>query len=169
MRGSESHPFSSSLSLSLSQSLILFLLPCGRSQTIFDEPLALEQLGPALQEDTSKLAVSGSFPLGDWDQEDALLRGLRDTVWPGRSQYIPLTESGSVSLFVDGAHTDDSLVLARQWFEGKVAAQPQGGEERRLRSCVSSFCSCLAASSVWWGALMHAAPQLQRAPLQLLQ
>ena len=53
------------------------------------------------------LAVSGTAPSA------SVVRGLERTEWPGRSQVIRM---GSTQFYLDGAHTEESIISCRQWF-----------------------------------------------------
>jgi folylpolyglutamate synthase/dihydropteroate synthase len=50
-----------------------------------------------------------AFPL-----DLTMLRGLKECQWPGRAQII---DQHPITYFVDGAHTPESMVVCRYWFE----------------------------------------------------
>ncbi|CUI14603.1 folylpolyglutamate synthetase, putative [Bodo saltans] len=58
---------------------------------------------------------------------------LTTTVFPGRSQIIPATAvpGGKITLFLDGAHTPESLHVATQWFLDE-AKRRKGGNARNV-------------------------------------
>src|SRR5689334_4431021 len=45
----------------------------------------------------------------------SFLKGLHECQWPGRAQVIPL-EGHNIRLCLDGAHTGESMEVAKQWF-----------------------------------------------------
>jgi len=44
----------------------------------------------------------------------ATAKGLENTVWPGRSQVV---DRGEVAYFLDGAHTEESMLACTKWFQ----------------------------------------------------
>ncbi|KAK1155656.1 hypothetical protein AOXY_G27031 [Acipenser oxyrinchus oxyrinchus] len=55
----------------------------------------------------------------------AMVTGLRDTKWHGRSQTI---RNGPISYFVDGAHTTRSMLACVRWFREAAAEQERTAE-----------------------------------------
>jgi len=64
------------------------------------------------------LARSGAGP------SESVVRGLERTEWPGRSQVVRL--ASGVQLFLDGAHTEESMQSCRQWFSRQAGLQADG-------------------------------------------
>ncbi|KAK9240488.1 Mur ligase [Lipomyces kononenkoae] len=66
------------------------------------------------------LRVLGYYPQ-DYSNEDELppefISGLENASWPGRCQTIKI---GNVEWLLDGAHTDESITVATQWFATKA-------------------------------------------------
>lgn len=50
--------------------------------------------------------------------EDAVIVGLKETRWPGRSQIMKL--DGGFTLYLDGAHTDDSMAACIAWYKTQI-------------------------------------------------
>jgi len=50
---------------------------------------------------------------------EAFLQGLRECRWPGRCQKIYL-EGHNINLYLDGAHTDESIELCLKWYQSRV-------------------------------------------------
>ena len=61
--------------------------------------------------------------------ELAVVRGLERTEWPGRSQTI--TRAG-LQLFLDGAHTEESMVSCHQWFSQQAGSSHSSGFSKVL-------------------------------------
>jgi len=70
------------------------------------------------------LLDSGELP-------DAYLRGLQACEWPGRCQKIFLQNYGIV-LFLDGAHTGESMAVCRDWYLAQQQSSNDGGILRVL-------------------------------------
>lgn len=51
----------------------------------------------------------------------SFIEGLSDCYWPGRSDVIQYNKS--ITLFIDGAHTPESMEACREWFLQKLAVQ----------------------------------------------
>ena len=49
-------------------------------------------------------------------QESAFEEGLRKTTWPGRGQIYVTQEYPSITWFLDGAHTPESMVVGSSVF-----------------------------------------------------
>jgi folylpolyglutamate synthase len=49
--------------------------------------------------------------------------GLESCFWPGRGQKIPL-ENHNITLYLDGAHTPESMEACRKWFFEKATTSP---------------------------------------------
>ncbi|KAG8876239.1 Folylpolyglutamate synthetase [Serendipita sp. 405] len=47
---------------------------------------------------------------------EAYMRGLRATKWPGRCQTVPDPDDSKSTWFLDGAHTVESLTSCAEWF-----------------------------------------------------
>ncbi|POI20066.1 hypothetical protein CIB84_016187, partial [Bambusicola thoracicus] len=62
----------------------------------------------------AELSAQHSVPLAPtFCPSDAMIRGLRDTEWPGRTQVLP---HGPVTWYIDGAHTTSSIQACVRWF-----------------------------------------------------
>jgi len=64
---------------------------------------------------------------GSWSSDDghlpkAVVDGLRAARWPGRCQTVVDPKDGSLTWFLDGAHTEESLKCCMEWF-----ASPEAG------------------------------------------
>jgi folylpolyglutamate synthase len=44
--------------------------------------------------------------------------GLRDCKWQGRCEVVTVDGSQNLTLFVDGAHTPESIEACAKWFSG---------------------------------------------------
>ncbi|NXJ76318.1 FOLC protein, partial [Trogon melanurus] len=62
---------------------------------------------------------------------DAMIQGLRDTEWLGRTQVLP---RGPVTWYLDGAHTTTSIQACVRWFHQAALRQdkPHDGPEVRV-------------------------------------
>ncbi|NXF29488.1 FOLC protein, partial [Nyctibius bracteatus] len=62
---------------------------------------------------------------------DAMIQGLRDTEWLGRTQVLP---RGPVTWYLDGAHTTSSIQACVRWFRQAALSQdkPHNGSEVRV-------------------------------------
>ncbi|KAM6110382.1 LOW QUALITY PROTEIN: folylpolyglutamate synthase, mitochondrial [Pterocles gutturalis] len=62
---------------------------------------------------------------------DAMIQGLRDTEWLGRTQVLP---HGAVTWYLDGAHTTSSVQACVRWFRQAALRQDplHGGSEVRV-------------------------------------
>ncbi|KAM6048092.1 folylpolyglutamate synthase, mitochondrial isoform 1-T1 [Chlamydotis macqueenii] len=62
---------------------------------------------------------------------DAMIQGLRDTEWLGRTQVLP---RGAVTWYLDGAHTTSSVQACVRWFRQAALNQdkPHDGSEVRV-------------------------------------
>ncbi|NXI92230.1 FOLC protein, partial [Psophia crepitans] len=62
---------------------------------------------------------------------DAMIQGLRDTEWLGRTQVLP---HGPVTWYLDGAHTTSSVQACVRWFRQAALQQdkPHDGSEVRV-------------------------------------
>ncbi|XP_032814477.2 folylpolyglutamate synthase, mitochondrial isoform X2 [Petromyzon marinus] len=60
----------------------------------------------------SSLPTADPFPLSP-----AMLQGLKETEWPGRSQIL---RRGPVTFYLDGAHTVQSVEACIKWFQKSV-------------------------------------------------
>ncbi|NXV85363.1 FOLC protein, partial [Calonectris borealis] len=62
---------------------------------------------------------------------DAMIQGLRDTEWLGRTQVLP---HGPVTWYLDGAHTTSSIQACVRWFRQAALNQdkPHDGSEVRV-------------------------------------
>uniref|UniRef100_A0A8C3CG87 tetrahydrofolate synthase n=1 Tax=Cairina moschata TaxID=8855 RepID=A0A8C3CG87_CAIMO len=62
---------------------------------------------------------------------DAMIQGLRDTEWLGRTQVLP---HGAVTWYIDGAHTTSSVQACVRWFRQAALShdKPQDGSEVRV-------------------------------------
>jgi folylpolyglutamate synthase len=48
---------------------------------------------------------------------DVIRKGLRNVKWPGRAQLI---ETGNHKIYLDGAHTPESILACTQWFQSQT-------------------------------------------------
>ena len=69
------------------------------------------------------LAVPGAGP------SQSVVRGLEMTEWPGRSQVVTMS---SVQLYLDGAHTEESMMSCRHWFSHLAMASQDAGRAKRV-------------------------------------
>jgi len=70
----------------------------------------------SLDEDIGPLRPATPFPL-----LPPHLAGLRRTVWPGRSQVVKI--HADMSLYIDGAHTVESLENCATWFKEEACKE----------------------------------------------
>lgn len=73
-----------------------------------------------------------SVPLAPvFHPSDAMIQGLRDTEWLGRTQVLP---HGPVTWYIDGAHTTSSVQACVRWFRQAALNEdkPQDGSEVRV-------------------------------------
>ncbi|KAK9468676.1 Mur ligase [Lipomyces arxii] len=65
------------------------------------------------------LRVLGVYPSGLSEDEfpAEFVRGLENTRWAGRCQTVV---DGEVEWLIDGAHTDDSIAVATEWYRSKA-------------------------------------------------
>ena len=62
------------------------------------------------------LVSCGLNPINENEKlPDNIIKSLEEMTWPGRTQ---IKSKGTKEWCVDGAHTDDSMVVAGQWFAG---------------------------------------------------
>ncbi|NXP08992.1 FOLC protein, partial [Thinocorus orbignyianus] len=76
--------------------------------------------------------VGRSVPLAPaFCPTDAMIQGLRDTEWLGRTQVLP---RGPVTWYLDGAHTTSSIQACVRWFRQAALNQdkPHDGSEVRV-------------------------------------
>ncbi|GAB0198426.1 folylpolyglutamate synthase, mitochondrial [Grus japonensis] len=76
--------------------------------------------------------VGRSVPLAPtFRPTDAMIQGLRDTEWLGRTQVLP---HGPVTWYLDGAHTTSSVQACVRWFRQAALNQdkPHDGSEVRV-------------------------------------
>ena len=78
---------------------------------------------------TQFLAASGGETEGE-ERARAVVRGLETTEWPGRSQLI---SRDSVQFYLDGAHTEESMVSCHQWFSQQALATTDTDSSRVSR------------------------------------
>ncbi|XP_065593656.1 folylpolyglutamate synthase, mitochondrial isoform X2 [Cyrtonyx montezumae] len=81
---------------------------------------------------STELSTQRSVPLAPtFCPSDAMIQGLRDTEWPGRTQVLP---HGPVTWYIDGAHTTSSIQACVCWFrqEALNVDKPQDGSEVRV-------------------------------------
>lgn len=80
----------------------------------------------------AELSAQRSVPLAPtFCPSDAMIQGLRDTEWPGRTQVLP---HGPVTWYIDGAHTTSSIQACVRWFRQAALNEdkPQDGSEVRV-------------------------------------
>lgn len=82
--------------------------------------LAVAMASRFLRDRGIDLPTDGSLP-------DQFRRGLQSVRWPGRCDRRPDNEQRNVTWYIDGAHTTESIALARQWFVNTT--EPKGGEK----------------------------------------
>ena len=79
----------------------------------------IEDLQPLLLE--SPLGSPSSLPCLDVNpllaKEPSLAEGLQRCRWPGRCQVVHRNDCPSLTLFLDGAHTEQSVELAVRWYD----------------------------------------------------
>ncbi|KAM9176549.1 LOW QUALITY PROTEIN: folylpolyglutamate synthase, mitochondrial [Mergus octosetaceus] len=89
--------------------------------------------GPGVPEvpPSTELSAQPSVPLAPvFRPSDAMIQGLRDTEWPGRTQVLP---HGTVTWYIDGAHTTSSVQACVRWFRRALSHdKPQDGSEVRV-------------------------------------
>ncbi|XP_067279608.1 folylpolyglutamate synthase, mitochondrial [Pseudorasbora parva] len=68
---------------------------------------------------SSLVEFSGVSPAPVFQPSPAMIKGLAETEWPGRNQTL---KHGSVTYFLDGAHTTRSMLACVRWFN-EVATQ----------------------------------------------
>ena len=92
------------------------------------EPPRLGLCGEVQAHNASLAVALTSHFLGSSELGESVVRGLERTEWPGRSQVVSL---GSVQLYLDGAHTEESMQSCRQWFS-EQAGETESGARRVL-------------------------------------
>ncbi|KAJ3057376.1 Folylpolyglutamate synthetase [Rhizophlyctis rosea] len=71
--------------------------------------------------------------------ESAIDEGLRKTRWPGRGQIYVTKEYPSVTWFLDGAHTPESMVVCSAWYKDQMQKRRQlGGRRVLMFNCTNS-------------------------------
>ncbi|XP_071881525.1 folylpolyglutamate synthase, mitochondrial isoform X3 [Anas platyrhynchos] len=81
---------------------------------------------------STELLAQPSVPLAPvFRPSDAMIQGLRDTEWLGRTQVLP---HGAVTWYLDGAHTTSSVQACVRWFRQAALShdKPQDGSEVRV-------------------------------------
>ncbi|XP_064891976.1 folylpolyglutamate synthase, mitochondrial isoform X3 [Columba livia] len=70
-------------------------------------------------------------PAPTFHPTDAMIQGLRDTEWLGRTQVLP---HGAVTWYLDGAHTTSSIQACVRWFRQAALNRdkPHDGSEVRV-------------------------------------
>ncbi|XP_051532823.1 folylpolyglutamate synthase, mitochondrial [Myxocyprinus asiaticus] len=68
---------------------------------------------------SSTVEYSGVSPAQAFQPSPAMIKGLAETEWPGRNQTL---KHGSVTYFLDGAHTTRSMHACVRWFN-EIATQ----------------------------------------------
>nr|AGU68121.1 tetrahydrofolate synthase [Strigomonas oncopelti] len=92
-------------------------------------------IGGAHAVEDSKLAVmaarriAGIPPIAPLDEVERQV--LRSLTFAGRSQVAPVDGGRDMTLYLDGAHTPESLSCATRWFLDASAAAGHGGEAPR--------------------------------------
>lgn len=51
------------------------------------------------------------------------MEGLSKCVWPGRANIVKLPGNERVTLYIDGAHTVESVMACKSWFMDQVSKQ----------------------------------------------
>lgn len=64
------------------------------------------------------LANEHLLKLGITPDDAKLRKGLKETEWPGRCQII---KDGSITWFIDGAHTNESIDASSKWFKQQIS------------------------------------------------
>ncbi|NWW49387.1 FOLC protein, partial [Pedionomus torquatus] len=101
--------------------------PWGLSGTPIPPGLGEPKEGPPVTE-----LVGRPVPLAPaFQPTDAMIQGLRDTEWLGRTQVLP---RGPVTWYLDGAHTTSSIQACVRWFRQAALNQdkPHDGSEVRV-------------------------------------
>ncbi|KAJ3190306.1 Folylpolyglutamate synthetase [Gaertneriomyces sp. JEL0708] len=66
--------------------------------------------------------------------EDAMREGLRTAAWPGRAQKYVAKQCPTVTWYLDGAHTGESMNVCVEWFQEELSkARQSGNEEEKQR------------------------------------
>ncbi|NWZ98958.1 FOLC protein, partial [Nesospiza acunhae] len=89
-------------------------------------------LGELKEMPPSTELLGGPVPLAPAFQlTDAMIQGLRDTEWLGRTQVL---SHGAVTWYLDGAHTTSSIQACVRWFRQAALSQdkPHDGSEVRV-------------------------------------
>ncbi|KFP09114.1 hypothetical protein Z169_03820, partial [Egretta garzetta] len=93
---------------------------------------SLSGLGELKEVSSGAKLVGRPVPLAPTFQPtDAMIQGLRDTEWLGRTQVLP---HGPVTWYLDGAHTTSSIQACVRWFHQAALKQdkPHDGSEVRV-------------------------------------
>ncbi|KAJ5077194.1 folylpolyglutamate synthase [Anaeramoeba ignava] len=68
-------------------------------------------------------------------------KGLSTTSWPGRCQVCPSKKSENVIFYLDGAHTDESIGIAVNWFANKTRTNETETTENSSVKILLFFCT----------------------------
>jgi folylpolyglutamate synthase/dihydropteroate synthase len=52
--------------------------------------------------------------------DSAIFKGLEEASWPGRAQVLQVPDLPLATIYLDGAHTPESLLVCAEWFQ-KIA------------------------------------------------
>jgi len=105
----------------------------------------------------AQVDLSPSAPL-----DDRLRRGLETVRWAGRCQIAvdPAPERRSVTYYLDGAHTVESLAECGKWFMAERSGSSSPGEPRPTRVLIFN-CTFDRTPEELLGSLVAAAGDLQ--------
>ncbi|KAI9104747.1 Mur ligase [Phlyctochytrium arcticum] len=70
--------------------------------------------------------------------DEAIKIGLAEAKWPGRAQKFVSNEFSSISWYLDGAHTKESMSVCADWFRDEVISEEKtgkSGEQVLLFNC----------------------------------
>ncbi|NXD61713.1 FOLC protein, partial [Eolophus roseicapillus] len=105
--------------------------PCRGPQDLSTAPVP-SGLGELKEMPPSTKLAGRPVPLAPaFQPTDAMIQGLRDTEWLGRTQVLP---HGPVTWYLDGAHTTSSIQACVRWFRQAALSQdkPHDGSEVRV-------------------------------------
>eukprot|EP00475_Leptophrys_vorax_P023743 TRINITY_DN32623_c0_g1_i1.p1 TRINITY_DN32623_c0_g1~~TRINITY_DN32623_c0_g1_i1.p1 ORF type:complete len:524 (-),score=119.59 TRINITY_DN32623_c0_g1_i1:28-1599(-) len=84
-----------------------------------------QNAGLAVALSSSWLRLRSNEPLPDFahnlqaivDEDGNISEGLKNCQWPGRCQVVQSSKFPNAKFFLDGAHTQESMLVATQWME----------------------------------------------------
>lgn len=118
---------------SLALHLIRIFLNSSKGEEVF--PKAFESFNPPLEPLDPSETLDDQSLKADLNLSETERKGLENSRWPGRCQIVkPPLSSGndddrsSMTFYLDGAHTTDSLALCASWF---VEASSRANREKK--------------------------------------